>query len=235
MARSPRADLAALKTRLIPVLPASGDRAALYTAFLTDLVARCRGLPGARLRVAFTLEGGTAGFADLGLHADELLPQRGGDLGERERHVFDDLFAAGFAHVVLVGSDLPTLPASHLVEAFAELTTPAVPASRVACVVLGASEDGGYYLMGLNARPNHRAPISLFRGIRWSTPFAMADTVAAAAAAGVAVRPIPSWYDVDDGPGLDRLARDLADQSRAADSPETARVLSRLLGRRLTD
>ena len=39
---------------------------------------------------------------------------------------------------------------------------------------MGPAEDGGYWLVGLNRR---RAAPNLFRGVRWSTKHALADTL----------------------------------------------------------
>ncbi len=226
MARSPRADLASIKTRLIPVLPDPKDRRAVYTAFLTDTIARCRRVPEVSLRVAYTPEGGADGFSECGVHVGELLVQRGDDLGAREQALFDDLFAAGFGGVVVIGSDLPTLPTDRLVDAVHRLTA-SVDATRL---VLGPSEDGGYYLIGLNALVTRRAPADVFRGIRWSTPFTLGDTLARAEEAGLTVQLLASWHDVDDEPSFERLVRELADPGVASDSPATARVLARFLG-----
>ena len=231
MAKSPRQNLSSIKTRLIPVIPSSEDRAALYTAWLRDLIARCRSLSGVRLRVAYTPEGGSSGFSDLGIRLNELLPQRGSDLGERVCHVFDDLFSSRFSSVVIIGSDIPTLPLSHLVDAFTALVSSRKPKKSVKRVVLGESDDGGYHLIGLNAGLTRRAPPELFLDIRWSTPFVMSDTVKASAVAGLSVIRIASWYDVDNKHDLERLDKDFSKDVGLADSSETAKVLSRLLSK----
>ena len=145
MARSPTAGAARIKTRLASSVPTESDRLALYTAFLADTVLACRTVVGAVLRVAYTPEGGRDGFTALGISDDELLPQRGANLGERERYLFEDLFAAGFRRVVIIGSDLPTLPMRHVSDAIARLGEPG------SNVVLGPSEDGGYSLIALSA------------------------------------------------------------------------------------
>ena len=106
--------------------------------------------PEAALRVACTPDGGAAGLAALGVRRGELLPQRGADLGARERNAFTDLFAAGFGKVALVGSDLPTLPPGHVRQALEQ----AAPGTAV----LGPAEDGGYYLLAL-AAPAPGAPL----------------------------------------------------------------------------
>lgn len=92
------------------------------------------------------------------------IPQGRGDLGVRMARVFDDL-PPGPA--VIVGSDIPDLEARHVAAAFRQL-------GRVDAV-FGPSEDGGYWLVGLSRL---RAAPDLFSGVRWSSGFELADTVA---------------------------------------------------------
>ena len=210
------------KTRLADAVAREADRRRLYAAFLTDTIAACRTLEGAALRIAYTPDGGSAGLPELGAGDGELLPQRGADLGARERSVFDDLFAGGFDTVVMIGSDLPTLPPGHVRRAI-ERVSPRT-------VVLGPSDDGGYYLIALAAPPAGMPIPDLFSGIRWSTPSALDDTCAAAGRAGLGVVLIPGWHDVDDAAGLARLRTDLRPAVTRARAPATARVLDEIFG-----
>ena len=221
MARSPLGARAP-KRRLAAAFPSESDRRRVYAAFLQDVVAACGGLDGVQLLVAYTRDGGTAGFDAAGVPADRLLPQRGDSLGERERGVFDDLFGRGFSPVVMIGADLPTLPVTRVEEAIARLRQDQNQ------VVLGPSEDGGYYLIGLARGLSGEDVPDLFSQIRWSTAWTYADTVAAAARCGLAVAPLAPWYDVDDAAGLSRLQAELATQPGADRAPATRAVLERL-------
>ena len=40
--------------------------------------------------------------------------------------------------------------------------------------MFGPAEDGGYWLIGLNRRAPQRG---MFAGVRWSSPYALADTL----------------------------------------------------------
>ena len=121
---------------------------------------------------------------------------------------------------MIIGSDLPTLPAAHVSEALARL--------RPETVTLGPAADGGYYLIGLTA-PAPDVPVpDLFTDVRWGTATAFDDTVRAAARAGVAVERIAAWYDVDDADGLARLRRDVGPGNEETRAPTTARVLETL-------
>ena len=221
MARSPEGRRPP-KTRLAGVLPDEHDRRRLYAAFLADVVAGCGMIDGVTVRVAYTEDGGTSGFVKAGVGADQLMPQRGTDLGDRERGVFEDLFRDGFSPVVMIGSDLPTLPAQRVVEALDRLR------ASDDRVVLGPANDGGYYLIGLAARPGHAAVPDLFTGIRWSTAWARADTVAAADRCGLRVDLLGDWYDVDDEASLTRLRAELATEDGARRAPATTCVLEEI-------
>ena len=92
-------------------------------------------------------------------------PQRQGDLGRRMKLPFTTLPAGP---MVLVGSDIPAMRPSHIARAFALLGTQDL--------VFGPARDGGFWLFG--TRRVKPLPHSLFAGVRWSTPTALADTLA---------------------------------------------------------
>jgi rSAM/selenodomain-associated transferase 2/rSAM/selenodomain-associated transferase 1 len=138
----------------------------------------------------------------------DVIAQRGDTLGTRMAHALEDVFRLGVESVALLGSDLPDLPARLLREALS-LTR----ANRDA-VVLGPAADGGYYLIAMS-RPHPE----LFEGIDWGTDRVLAQTLGAARTAGIPLRLIDSWADVD-RPGdvsrlLDRAAGATAHRTRA--------------------
>ena len=214
------------KRRLRNVIPDATDRRHLHVAFLTDIVTACRSLPGIALRVAHTPDGDAASFHALGLSDNELLLQRGNNLGAREQNVFMDLFKGGFSKVVMIGSDLPTLPPLHLIEAFKQI--------EVLSVVLGPATDGGYYLIGLRKPPKHGRIPDLFSQVRWSTADTLVDTVRVALSGGLAVKYVTPWYDVDTKDDLAKLRRDLRSPVHALRAPETTSTLKRLFDRQKT-
>jgi glycosyltransferase A (GT-A) superfamily protein (DUF2064 family) len=85
-----------------------------------------------------------------------------------------------------------------LLEAEAAL---AKPGDRV---VMGAAEDGGYYLLGMK-----RAHKNLFSRIDWSTPCVAAQTRERARACGLEMVELDPWYDVDEPRSLARLLGEL--------------------------
>jgi len=118
----------------------------------------------------------------------KLLGQRGEGFGERLFYATEDLLAVGYESVCLIDSDSPTLPSALLQAAVSAL---ALDGDRV---VLGAADDGGYYLIGLK-----RAHRQLFEKLDWSTPRVLSQTVERAAEINLEVEMLPVWYDVDDG------------------------------------
>ena len=71
-------------------------------------------------------------------------------------------------------------------------------------MVLGGSDDGGYYLIGVK-RLHHR----LFEQIDWSTERVFEQTLERAREIGLTTELLPIWYDVDDAATLERLQREL--------------------------
>jgi rSAM/selenodomain-associated transferase 1 len=216
MARSPEGKTPP-KTRLEDAVTNRADRQRLYKAFLEDTINACRTVPGTTLRVAHTNDGSTEWLEELGVATHEAFPQRGDDLGARECQVFTDLFAEGFEKIVMIGSDLPTLPMKHISQAINEIADDTV--------VLGPSEDGGYYLMALPA-PASGSPVpDLFTNIQWSTSSTFNETCAAADREGLHISLTPQWYDVDDSVGLRRLQVELTTDVGQTRAPATTRVL----------
>ncbi|NKB56134.1 MAG: DUF2064 domain-containing protein [Alphaproteobacteria bacterium] len=117
------------------------------------------------------------------------MEQPRGDLGQRMDKVMRGF---GPGPVVIVGSDVPDISPHHIDEAFRIL------GRRDA--VFGPADDGGYWLVGLRRRPAHPA---LFAPVRWSTEFALADTVANLKGR-YDHQMLETLIDVDDGGSLRR-------------------------------
>jgi uncharacterized protein len=213
MAKAPRPG--AVKTRLCPPLLAA-EAAALYRCFLLDKIAAVQALSGVRPMVAYTPDEAQAEFAVLAPDF-ALVPQRGPDLGARLHTTLASLLAAGHPGAIAVDSDTPTLPREFLQQAVDCLTGPGPD------VVLGPTEDGGYYLIGVRA-----ANRELFDDMPWSTSAVLEITLRRAAAAGLQTVCTPAWFDVDTPDDLRRLRTVLDGGRSAAEAGETARFLASL-------
>jgi rSAM/selenodomain-associated transferase 1 len=123
-------------------------------------------------------------------HGVVAVGQGPGDLGMR---MYRALAAPPPGPVVLVGADIPALRARHVAAAFRLLGR---------CdLVFGPAADGGFWLVG--ARRRSRLP-PLFAQVRWSSPDALADTLAGLPR-GIAVGFVETLEDVDDGAAYARL------------------------------
>lgn len=198
MAKAPRPGK--VKTRLQPPLTAE-EAAALNVCFLRDTAENIAAVAagGAAVGlVCYTPVGDEEAFRGLLPDAFRLIAQRGDGFGERLHLAATDILACGFGAVCLIDSDSPTLPAEALRQAVEALSR---PGDRV---VLGPSDDGGYYLIGL--KQAHAAP---FERITWSTESVYRETVERVIVAGLELVELPVWYDVDDAGSLAMLEREL--------------------------
>jgi glycosyltransferase A (GT-A) superfamily protein (DUF2064 family) len=94
--------------------------------------------------------------------------------------------------------------------------------------VLGPSDDGGYYLIGVK-KPHRR----LFEQIDWSTERVLNQTMQRATEIGIEIKLLPTGYDVDDDAGLRRLCNELLTDATSSDiAPYTRKFLASLVERK---
>lgn len=193
------------KTRLVPALGEEGA-ARLYRAFLEDTLRRTSGVEAERR--SLWLAGDDEGRRRVRERHPEVRvrAQRGPDLGARMARALEASFADGAGMALVVGTDHPTLPPDRLDRAFRLL--------RRADLVLGPSDDGGYYAVGVR-REAWPAARALFRDVPWSTERVLEVTRSRAEREGLARRELAGWYDVDRPPDLERLRRDAGAESRS--------------------
>jgi hypothetical protein len=170
------------KTRLSPPL-SSQQAAVLYECFLRDTLELMRCIPGVHNTIVYLPRSAEDYFRALAPDMNLML-QKGENLGERLDNLLTESLSNGALKAVVMDSDSPTLPADYILHAFRSLDD--------ADVVLGPTEDGGYYLIGMK-KPHPR----LMREIQMSTPQVLQDTLILAEKCGVKVSLLPSWYDVD--------------------------------------
>lgn len=186
MARAPR--LGVGKRRLAAE---AGDLAAWRFARenMRRLLRELGGDPRWKLRVAVTPD--RAAVEGVAGWKVPLLPQGGGDLGERMGRL---LLSLPPGPAVILGSDVPGVTRDKVAGAFAALGRHDW--------VLGPSPDGGYWLIGARRRPVLRLP---FAGVRWSSAHARADTLANLERHGAKVALVEELADVDTAEDLRRL------------------------------
>lgn len=202
-----------MKTRLAEGIGA--ERAAeFYHSCIEVLLERLAGLADEQMLCYWPPERADA-FRGLGPGGWRTEPQVGDDLGERIGNFFRQSFEAGVERVVLVGSDIPNVPVSHVERALDLLEEHRL--------VLGPTEDRGYYLVGA-----YRKSPPIFDAMPWSTADLWPATLRQLDAEGwqrsVDYELIPTWYDVDTLDDLRRLHRELLVESVRNE------VLTHLLG-----
>ena len=110
------------------------------------------------------------------------MPQWRGDLGARMGRIMRTL-PPGPA--CIIGGDIPGVRPDHVARAFAALGRHDA--------VFGPAPDGGFWLMGL--RRTAPPPTAMFRGVRWSGPHALTDSMASLPDARIAL--VDTLQDVD--------------------------------------
>ena len=205
MAKAPRAGR--VKTRLERAVPADA-LVALYRCLIEDTVALARqaGVP----RIAVVCPRGDRGAIARWLDI-EVVEQAGDGLAAGLDSVFRLFIGDGCRRVIAFNGDTPHLPPDTLAGAFALLAGHDL--------VVGPTEDGGYYLVG--ARGAHAG---LFDADGLGTGGALRLLLARADERGLGVALTEAWYDVDEGSDLARLGADL--RRTPARAPRTAAWLA---------
>jgi rSAM/selenodomain-associated transferase 1 len=231
MTKAPQAGR--VKTRLVPPLTPE-EAAELNKCFLRDTAAaissacsrRPVGDEGKTARsspiAVYTPVGAESAYTGVLPSDFSLLPQRGDEFGERLFFAVEDLFKCGFDSLCLIDSDSPTVPAENFEQAVELLST------SEDCVVLGPSDDGGYYLVGMKKPHRH-----LFEQIDWSTERVLNQTMQRATEIGIEVKLLPIGYDVDDDASLRRLCDELLTDTTSADiASHTRQCLASFVARK---
>ena len=204
-----------VKTRLCP--PLTPDEAAtLHGSFVLDTLERTKTAVG-RLKLPLDRYLACAPSSALAFFKimEErqgvcLIDQVGKDLGARMHQAFDTMFARGYKRVLIVGTDVPTLPLIHYKQALTLLDRHDA--------VLGPALDGGYYLIGLT-----KPAAGLFDNIPWSTEQVLKLTRDKADGLRLSTALLPEWRDVDT---IDDLAALIEASSLDAKKPKQEQSFS---------
>lgn len=172
------------KTRLIPLLGPvrAADLQRRLTEKIVNIAKQTAGTIPFDIRLYF--EGGSV--AKMSRWLGKSLPftkQTTGDIGSRMFYAFKSAFQEKKRRVVLMGTDIAGISRHDITDAFNALTT--------ADIVLGPSNDGGYWLIGM------KRPIDLFTGISWSTDRVLRQTENLARASGFKTISIDRKIDID--------------------------------------
>ncbi len=116
--------------------------------------------------------------------------QSTGDLGTRMQSAFEEVLSTK-AKAVIIGSDCPSLELKHIEQALNALEDHDV--------VIGPSEDGGYYLLGMK----QLQPV-LFQDKQWSTDRLLEETINSMQSNGLSYLLLDTLNDIDTIEDLER-------------------------------
>ena len=118
-------------------------------------------------------------------HASSFIKQVEGSLGEKLNHAFQHLFSISYDVVFAIGCDSPTLT----IQDFESAITKCKSQNDV---ILGPTEDGGYYLAG-----GTKKCLPIFSANQWSTPKLLDETLTIANKNKLSFHLLPVRYDID--------------------------------------
>lgn len=122
-----------------------------------------------------------------------LIEQVGKDLGARMYHAFEYMYIAGYKKMLLMGTDCPEINAEILKDGLNMLS--------VNDVVFGPSQDGGYYLLGMNALHPF-----LFKEIPWSREDTLYQSLLLCERNGISYALLTTLCDIDRPEDISHLA-----------------------------
>jgi rSAM/selenodomain-associated transferase 1 len=201
-----------VKTRLAEQI---GQDAAtdLYKSFVSDILATLHSI-SVNFKIVFYPPDAEKQIQQWLGEEYSYVRQTGKDLGQRMKNAFLQAFSNGFDKVVLIGSDLPDLPAEYLELVFKALETNDV--------VLGPSSDGGYYLIGF---AKEAFLPDVFKGITWSSADVLEQTLNILNKHEQRVCLLPQWHDVDTWADLNELVE--RNKTTAFNQSNTLRLIQK--------
>jgi rSAM/selenodomain-associated transferase 1 len=207
MAKAVRAG--AVKTRLSACLAAQAITE-FYRCLLEDTLALARSLDSVETAI-MSPAGDVEDLRHMASDGMQVVAQNGNGLAAALASVFEHFSDGGRQRVVAFNSDSPHLPPSVLRLAFDTLDS---------CdLVVGPTNDGGYYLVGAKA-----AHPGLFAPRAMGTANALETLLGHARTLGLSVGSTDEFYDIDLPTDLTRLAEELRLAPERA--PRTARWLA---------
>jgi len=154
-----------VKTRLIPYLGAAG--AAQLQKYLTEKVTQTARAISYLSDIYFFYEGGSKKYFKKWLGKDIFYARQSGQhLGERMKNAIISVRNKGYKRAVLIGTDILNVTPEHIKKAFYELEKREL--------VIGPSDDGGYWLIGMDLR---KPFLEVFDGIEWGTEKVLSQSV----------------------------------------------------------
>lgn len=191
-----------VKTRLEPFL-SPAECAEFAGCLLRDTVKKAENSQN-QLIIAYTPPENREFFDEFSNQNIQYVAQKGENLGERMFNAFRFAFLEKFDAVVMIGTDSPTFPADFIEQAFGFLETNSD-------AVLGKTEDGGFYLIGLR----NAAKKEIFENVAWSSGKTFEEVRQNIKNLNLHLRETPGWYDIDEENDLKRLKEEFLHNENA--------------------
>jgi hypothetical protein len=209
----------------------------LHQAFITDTITNSLDLDDADIRLYYINSPERKRLLQIvtGYLKKKLTGKKGESLGRRfqtiemdkERwgvrieNVFEECFAAGYKHVLVVGSRTPTIRSAMMQSALKKLSE--------SDAVFGPTPDGRYYVIGMSG--SYQISLS---GFDWKSPSIYSEVAEAFTNRQLAWSELEIWYAVEKSDDLEIMARDI-NQFRYEGDESTAReteiVMERILSK----
>ncbi len=193
-----------VKTRLQPFLSPE-QSAELAEAFLQDTVNKAKSVCEAII-LAYSPAEERKILEDILPSQKVFVEQTGNNLGDKMFNAFEFAFGEKTDAVVMIGTDSPTFPADFIEQAFEFLETNSD-------VVLGKTEDGGFYLIGLQKNSLRK---KIFENVEWSSAKTFRQTSLNIKTSGLKMSLLTDWFDVDLPADLKRLQNELKENPTIA-------------------
>ena len=126
--------------------------------------------------------------------------QISGNLGKKMQHAFRYVFDKDYSKVIIVGTDIPDINSGLLINAFNNLDK--------YDFVIGPSDDGGFYLLGMKSLQG-----DLFIETEWGSETVFSDTLKSLKSKNASIKTLRKMIDVDTKKDLMRWYRDTKNDS----------------------
>ncbi len=173
-----------IKTRIAAKLGCE-TTAKLYKCFLFDMLGMLENI-AIPFEIVFYPPQSKARLKKFLGNSYSYTPQKGEDLGQRMKNAFLTAFVNGYNQVVIIGTDIPDLPAGIITDAFERL--------KSVDAVIGPAADGGYYLIGFSKSSFTQR---IFENISWGMAKVFDQTLCALKNQDKTVAVLPVWNDID--------------------------------------
>ena len=178
-----------VKTRLIRALGEKGA-AELHRQLTEHCLKQISPVPidsGKNLTIFYT--GGSSKLMQTWIPNIPLLKQQGDSLGQRMVAAFTRIQTKHKQRIILFGADCPDLDKKKITQALELLNNHDL--------VFGPTFDGGFYLVGINARYQTSNLNELLTDVPWGTAEVLQKTIAHADVLGSSYGLLPTLHDID--------------------------------------